>query len=302
MTANNRSYGPCPIKGSRRTKNEIDAIRTAIKDVLKADHPQTVRQVFYQLVARDVIEKTEPEYKHTVIRLLSEMRLADQIPWDWIVDETRQGKVTQTFDNVTDALHDTAKFYRRSALRESDVYIEIWSEKEALAGIIYEAASEYDVPVKVSKGMPSLTQIYGTAVAVINAARAGKQSYIYQFGDHDPTGCLIPKYIESRLQHFCRKYNCEFPVVERIALTKEQIQHYRLPTRPTKREGNTHALSFEGRSVELDALPSRILRQLVTDCIERHITADELDVLRAAEESERELIEQFAEQAEQEGA
>ena len=178
MTLTNQSYGPCPIKGSRRTKNEIDAIRTAIKDVLKTDHPQTVRQVFYQLVARDVIEKTEPEYKRTVIRLLSEMRLADQVPWDWIVD----------------------------------------------------------------------------------------------------------------------------PVVERIALTKEQIQRYRLPTRPTKREGNPHARDFEGRSVELDALPSRILRQLVTDFIERHITADELEVLRAAEESERELIEQFAEQAEQEGA
>jgi hypothetical protein len=102
------------------------------------------------------------------------MRLADQISWDWIVDETRQGKVTQTFDNVTDALRDTAKFYRRSALRESDVYIEIWSEKEALAGIIYDAASEYDIPVEVSKGMPSLTQIWGTACSVINAARNGK--------------------------------------------------------------------------------------------------------------------------------
>jgi hypothetical protein len=291
-------YGACSTK--RRTKSEIEAIRTTIHAVLKADHPQTVRQVFYRLVARGVIEKSEKEYQGTVIRLLSEMRLADKIDWDWIIDETRKGKVTQTFDNVTDALRDTAKFYRRSALRESDVYIEVWSEKEALAGIIYEAASEYDIPVEVSKGMPSLTQIYGTACSVINAARAGKQSYIYQFGDHDPTGCLIPKSIESRLQQFCRKYNCEFPVVERIALTKEQIRRYRLPTRPTKREGNPHARDFEGRSVELDALPSRILRQLVTDCIERHITPDQLSILRTAEESERDVIEQFADQAAEE--
>jgi hypothetical protein len=288
-------YRACPIK--RRTKREVEAIRAGIHDVLKNDHPQTVRQVFYQLVTRGIVEKTEKEYQGTVIRLLSEMRLADKIPWDWIIDETRKGKVTQTFDNVTDALRDTAKFYRRSVLRESDVYIEIWSEKEALAGIIYEAASEYDVPVEVSKGMPSLTQIWGTACAVINAARAGKQSYIYQFGDHDPTGCLIPKSIESRLREFCTKYNCGFPVVKRIALTKEQIRHYRLPTRPTKREGNRHAHGFQGRSVELDALPSRTLRQLVTECIERHITPDQLDILRTAEESERELIEQFAEQA-----
>jgi len=290
------TYRACPTK--RRTKAEVEAIRSAIHDVLKADHPQTVRQVFYQLVARGVIEKSEKEYQGTVIRLLGEMRLADKISWDWIIDETRKGKVTRTFDSVTDALRDTAKFYRRSALRESDVYIEVWSEKEALAGIIWDAASEYDVPVEVSKGMPSLTQIWGTAVNVINAARAGKPSYIYQFGDHDPTGCLIPKTIEKRLHDFCRKYDCAIlPIVRRIALTEKQIRQYRLPTRPTKREGNNHARDFEGRSVELDALPSRTLRQLVTDCIELHITPDQLSILRTAEESERDFITQFADQA-----
>jgi intergrase/recombinase len=75
-----QSYGLCPINRSRRTKDDMEAVRAAIGDVLKADHPQTVRQVFYQLVARGIIEKTEAEYKRTVIRLLSEMRLADQIP------------------------------------------------------------------------------------------------------------------------------------------------------------------------------------------------------------------------------
>jgi hypothetical protein len=52
---------------------------------------------------------------------------------------------------------DGQTYYRRSALRECDSYIEIWSEKEALSGIIWEAASDYHVPVVVSKGMPSLT-------------------------------------------------------------------------------------------------------------------------------------------------
>jgi hypothetical protein len=289
-------YGACTT--NRRGRAEIAAIRTAIHDVLKNDHPQTVRQVFYQLVTRNVVEKTENEYQRTVIRLLAEMRLADQVDWDWIVDETRQSKITQTFDSVTDALRDTAQFYRRSALRESDVYIEVWSEKEALAGIIYEAASDYDVPVEVSKGMPSLTQIWGTARAVINAARHGKRSYIYQFGDWDPTGCLIPKSLERRLHEFCTKYGCRFlPVVERIALTKEQIEQYRLPTRPTKLKGNPHAKDFKGRSVELDALPSRILRQLVTECIERHITSEQVSILRTTEDSERELIEHFADRA-----
>ena len=82
------TYRACSIKRSRRTKDSVEAVRTAIHKVLKDDHPQTVRQVFYQLVARGVIEKSEKEYQGTVIRLLVEMRLNGKVPWDWIVDES----------------------------------------------------------------------------------------------------------------------------------------------------------------------------------------------------------------------
>jgi hypothetical protein len=80
----------------------------------------------------------------------------------------------------------------------------------------------------------------------------------------------------------------------RIALTGDQVQHYRLPTRPTKRDGNTHANNFDGDSVELDALPSSELRNLVRECIERHISEQQLDVLRSAEKSERLILKQLA--------
>jgi hypothetical protein len=288
------SYPACSIR-ARKTKAAIEDIRAAIKSVLAADHPQTVRQVFYQLVV-GVIEKTEKEYQGTVIRLLSEMRLDGQIPWSSIIDESRRTRSTRTFDSISEALEDTAQYYRRSALRECDDYVEIWSEKEALSGIIWDEASEYDVPVVVSKGVPSLTQVYGSFTSVYHAARAGKRSYLYQFGDHDPTGCLIPKSIQARLNEFCDKHDCPFPFVERIALTKEQVEQYRLPTRPTKtkRDGNMHAHDFEGDSVELDALPSSELRSLVRECIERHISEQQLEILREAERSEREVLEQLA--------
>jgi hypothetical protein len=285
-------------KQSRRTKAEMDNIRAAIKTLLAADNPMTVRQVFYQLVVRGVIDKTEAAYHGVVIRLLTDMRMSREIPFSWIVDESRRTQITQTFDNITDALNDTARFYRRSALRESDVYIEIWSEKEALSGIIYDVASEYDVPVVVSKGVPSLTQVYGSFVSVHEAARTDKPSYIYQFGDHDPSGCLIPKVIEARLNEFCEQYNCAPPTVERIALTPAQIRRYRLPTRPTKRTGNSHAKQFTGDSTELDALPPNVLRGLVRDCIERHISLAQVETLCATEDSERGIIENFARDAE----
>jgi hypothetical protein len=281
----------------RRTSAKMAVIRAAIIDLLIDDHPMAVRQVFYRLVVAGIIEKTEQEYQRTVIRLLTRMRLDGEVPFEWIVDEGRRARQNYTFNNVLDALRDCARTYRRSALRECPDYIEIWCEKEALAGFIWDVAGEYDVPVMVSKGMPSLTQLYSTYVNIRNAAFArlpGKKSYIYQFGDHDPSGVLIPQVIERRLREFCEKEDCPVPHVERIALTKAQINEFNLPTRPTKRVGNPHAPGFRGRSTELDALPPDVLRDLVRSVIERHINSAALQILRTAEESERELIQIWA--------
>lgn len=289
-----KAYRAGPIKRDRRTRAEIDDIKADIVSVLKADPPMTVRQVYYQLVIRGTIEKTEEQYQGTVIRLLTEMRMNGAVPFGWIVDETRRTRQTRTYNSIAEAALDTATFYRRSALRDCADYIEIWSEKEALAGIIWDEASEYDVPVIVSKGMPSLTQLYTTAVEIRRAAEAGKQTYVYQFGDHDPSGVLIPVTIERRLDQLCERLDCPPPIIERVALTEEQIAHFNLPTRPTKRAGNSHANTFEGESTELDALPAGELRAMVRDCIERHISLSTLETLRTAEASERELITAWA--------
>jgi hypothetical protein len=292
-----RPYRACPTRRPRRTAAEIEGIKSDIVAVLKGDHPMTVRQVFYQLVVRGRIEKTDEQYQGTVIRLLTEMRLSGEVPFSWIVDESRRRRETQTYDSVADALRNTAKFYRRSALRDCCDYLEIWSEKEALAGIIWDEASDYDVPVLVSKGMPSLTQLYGSAQEIARAAEAGKSAYIYQFGDHDPSGVLIPETIQRRLDELCEKFDCPGPNVQRVALTEEQITRFNLPTRPTKRDGNSHALGFRGESVELDALPAAELRRMVRDCIEQHISSSQLEVLRTAEDSERQLLKRWAEAA-----
>jgi hypothetical protein len=248
----------------------------------------TVRQVFYQLVTRGAIEKSEKEYQQTVIRLMAEMRLAGELPWLWVIDESRRRRITETHESINEAVEDAIRFYRKSALREAGEYIEIWCEKDALSGILWEVTSEYDVPLMVSRGMPSLTFLHGTAVQIRRAAEQGKDTYIYQFGDWDPSGVLIPQSLEHRLDGMCERFGCPPPIVERVALTEDHIAEFNLPTRPTKRDGNPHARSFEGDSVELDALPPSTLREMVREVIERHITPRALEVLRAAEESERE--------------
>ena len=294
MSAAEDFYQACSTKRSRRTKADIEEIKKAIVDVVGADPPMTVRQVFYQLVTRSVIEKTEKEYQQTVIRLISDMRIAGELEWSSIIDESRRRRVTQTYDNLTEAVEDCASFYRRSALKQADDYLEIWCEKGALSGLLWGVTSDYDVPLMVSRGMPSLTFLYGTACAVKRAANQGKDAFIYQFGDWDPSGVLIPQSIECRLEEMCDGLHCPPPIVERVALTKGHIAKFNLPTRPTKREGNRHACSFKGDSVELDALPPRVLRDMVRKVIERHITPRALKTLRAAEANERSILKMWA--------
>ncbi len=145
-------------------------------------------------------------------------------------------------------------------------------------------------PVDDLAGNAKPDLLHGSAQEIYRAAEQGKRTYIYQFGDHDPSGVLIPQTIARRLDEMCRTFDCLPPIVQRAALTEEQIADFALPTRPTKRNGNAHARSFEGDSVELDALPPRVLRALVTAVIERHVSPAATAILRAAEESEREIL------------
>jgi hypothetical protein len=92
-----------------------------------------------------------------------------------------------------------------------------------------------------SRGIPSLSQLRISFEKIQDGSEAGKDVFIYQFGDHDPTGCLIPRHIERQINEWCDEEGCDRPTVERVALTEAQIEQYRLPTRPTKRAGNPHA-------------------------------------------------------------
>ena len=149
-------YRSSPIRRRRRTRAEIEAIKAAAYEVIEADQPMTVRQVFYRLVSDGVIEKTEAEYKHTVIRLLSDMRLAGKLPFGWIADNTRWVRKPQTYSSLQAALRDTARLYRRSMWRDHPAYVEVWLEKEALAGVLVDETDEWDVPLLVTRGYASL--------------------------------------------------------------------------------------------------------------------------------------------------
>jgi hypothetical protein len=281
-------YVPKSIKRLRRTKVTIAGIRTAIIDILSEDHPQTVRQVFYALTVRGVIPKLELEYHRTVIRLLGEMREAGQIPFEWIADNTRWMRKPSTFTGIESCLNNTAKFYRRNLWASMPIYVEVWIEKDALAGVLMEETETYDVPLMSARGYASLSFLHSAAKAI---KVGGKPAYIYHFGDLDPSGVDAARDIEAKLRRYAPDAEIHF---ERPAVTREQVEELNLPTRPTKMT-DTRAKKFgSATSVELDAIPARKLRELVRECIERHVDKQKLELLRIAEKSERELLTAWA--------
>ncbi|MGA8698844.1 MAG: hypothetical protein WB689_34430, partial [Xanthobacteraceae bacterium] len=161
-------YVPSDIKSKRfrRTKATVTSIRAAIRKILEEDHPQTVRQVFYALTVRGVIKKQEIEYHRTVIRLLVEMRENGDVPFDWIADNTRWMRKPSTFTSPGEMLHAGAKGYRRDLWASNPVYVEIWCEKDALAGVLVEETGPYDVPLMVARGYSSISFLHSAAKAI----------------------------------------------------------------------------------------------------------------------------------------
>jgi hypothetical protein len=267
------------IKRQRRTNDQIAMLDAALAAILEEIRPATVRQLFYQAVTRGLIEKTEPAYD-TIGRRLVAMRRGGIVPFHWITDYSRWMRKPDSYTGIGAMLADTAQVYRRDIWRSQEAYCEIWLEKECLSGVLYDVTEEFDVPLMCCKGYPSLSFLHGAAQTI---AKKKKPIYLYYAGDHDPSGVNISVKVEQAIREFAPDADLHF---ERVAVTPAQINEFDLPTRPTKKS-DSRSKSFEGESVEVDALPPDTLRQIIRDCIERHIEPTTLATVRKAEQSER---------------
>ena len=276
---------PRSLKRTRRTKAEMDAIRNAIFAELEETHPQTVRHVFYRMVAMGVVPKMEKLGYQTVMAQMLKMRKSGRLPWGWVTDGTRWRIKPRSYGSLEEALAHNARFYRRDIWAQAEVYVEVWCESDSIGGIIVEETREWDVPLLTSRGFASASYLYDCAEEI---ARLGRPAYLYYFGDWDPSGKIIPEVIERGLRKHAPDAEIHF---ERISITQEQIREYDLPTKPPKK--STHSKTFTGGTVEIEALPVSDLLELVNDCIERHIDPHHLKITRIAERSERALLDGF---------
>lgn len=275
-----------PIKRARATKVEVEERRDALLTIVAAQRPMTVRQVFYQATVAGIVEKAETGYAKVQDDLVK-LRRAGTLPFDWIVDNTRLQRKPTSYSGIEAALIDTARFYRKSLWDDADAYVEIWLEKDALSGVIYPVTSLYDVPLMIARGYASLSFLHGSASYI---AQLDRPAFLYHFGDHDPSGVNAGEKIEQTLRELAPRAEIHF---ERVAVTPDQIARLNLPSRPTK-ASDTRAKGFGSRSVELDAIPPQVLRDMVEEVINRHLPQDQLETLILAEKSEREQLSMLA--------
>jgi hypothetical protein len=278
-------YPSSPIKRRRATKNEVQLRRDSLFEIVEAMKPMTVRQVFYQASVRGIVEKSEAGYNKVQTDLVL-MRKAGVLPYGWLADSTRWQRKPRTFHSVEQALVETARFYRKALWADIDAYVEVWLEKDALAGVVDDVTDMFDVPLMVARGYASLSFLHSAAEHIRDL---DVPAYIYHLGDFDPSGVNAGEKIEETLRAMAPAAEIHF---ERLAVTPEQIKDWNLPSRPTK-ASDSRAKNFGDISVELDAIDPDSLRELVADAIVAHLPLDQFEVLKVAEASERTLIQQL---------
>jgi hypothetical protein len=165
--------------------------------------------------------------------------------------------------------------------------VQIFSEKDAISGVVLPVCEAWQVPLGIVRGYSSESFAWSVAAGI----RPDKITVIAQLGDHDPSGVNAWNDFANKVRNFAdNESTIEFL---RLAVTESQIDELGLPTRPTKKS-DTRARDWVGGSIEVDAIPAGTLRRIVENFITDHVDGHQLDTLQAAEESERSILRRLA--------
>lgn len=266
--------------GKHRQTVELIA---AVRAVLAAQHPMTVRQVHYALVSRQLTENTPAAYNR-LIRVLVVARQEGAVPWQWIEDRLRRPRYVSMWDNLGDFAETAVNAYRRNVWATQPGYVEVWLEKDALSGIFEGVLRPYGVTLNVGRGYDGWSSIYEAAHRFLDQ----DGGTILYFGDFDPSGQDMPRSLGERLAFFEAR-----PEIVVVSLTADDVQRYSLPPDFTK-TGDTRRAAFVAKygdkAVELDALPVDALRGRLEGEIAARMDLDALEQTRNLETSERKQI------------
>lgn len=279
------------IKRDRRTKEQIDQLDAQIFEVLREDHPQSVRHVFYRMTdprLPEPVEKSDRGYRHVQDRCVK-LRRSGLIPYNWIADLSRQGYFTNTFDDAADFLRSMAGHYRADLWRDAEYRCEVWAESRSIASVMLKDCKELAVDLFPCGGFSSLSFVHAAAQQQ-NISQDKRPLVVLYVGDYDPAGVLIDRALERELrEHLRSDIELDF---RRIAINEDQVAEFDLPTKPRK-EGDKRSLEV-AYTVEAEALPAANLRAILRVHVELLLPEHALEVAKVAEQSERQHLTRMA--------
>jgi len=264
----------------------LDLIQEAYL-VLNEYNPMTLRQVYYQLVSKQVIENKKSEYQRLDNALIL-ARKEGLIPYEWIEDRTRRPRDVSMWKDLKDYIETVRYSYRKNTWSRQKNYIVVWVEKEALSEVFSKVTEPYGVTLVVGRGYNSLS-IKKELSDRFNAM--DKSIIILYFGDFDPSGEDIYRDLIDSFSFFGL-----VPKIEKVALTSQQVEEYNLPfdfTKKTDARASKFISKYGDRAVELDALPILVLQDLIKESIERYIDYEAFKEVKREEEKEQKIIESW---------
>lgn len=267
------AYRAGPIKRERRTRGKarstIELIE-ACHEILDEIQPASVRAVCYRLFTMGLIPDMSKGSTNKVSKVLVSAREDGTIPWEWIVDETREAERPGTWSNPNAIIDAAVRQYRRDYWQDQPVRIEVWSEKGTVRGTLAPVLRDFGVTFRVMHGFASATAINAIADMSVEDTRPMIALYV---GDYDPSGLYMSEVdLPDRLQ----RYGAEVDVV-RVALLVDDVDE--LPSFDVETKKNDGRYQwfvdrYGRRCWELDAMSPVDLRARVANRIEQHIDGD----------------------------
>jgi len=240
----------------------IDTMNGIVTDYVAQGFRLTVRQLYYQLVARDVIPNNEKSYKR-VTNLVNDARNAGYMDWDAIEDRTRAFVRRQRWGSGSDILHAAARSFHMDMWDNQYNRPFVIIEKEALVGVLEPACNDLDVPILAARGYPSASVLREFAVQDVLPTGYDQNIVIIHLGDHDPSGLDMTRDLRERIEMYSPGVSIE---LVRIALNMDQIEARKPPPNPAKTTDSRfeeYRKQYGDESWELDALPPAFLVDLV---------------------------------------
>ena len=246
----------------------------------------TLRQLYYQFVARDLIENSQKSYKR-LGQVINDARLAGLIDWYAIEDRTRNMAGGAGWTDPESDLQITAKHYHLDRWHGQAYRVEVWIEKEALVGVIQRVCDSLDLPYFACRGYVSQSEQYRAGKRLEGYKADGQQPVILHLGDHDPSGIDMTRDNDERLTMFARYRGIE---LKRIALNMDQVREHKPPPNPAKTTDSRYAryiARYGHDSWELDALDPNTMEQLIVDCTQPYIDSEKWDAVEKRERRDR---------------